>query len=69
MEDKLLTPADLGQILDKTPASLAQWRYLGYGPRFVKLGRAVRYRESDLIAWLNANTTQRTGEPSSSAAR
>ncbi|VXC38731.1 Predicted transcriptional regulator [Arthrobacter sp. 9AX] len=62
METKLLTPAELGRMLDKTPASLAQWRYQGIGPRFVKVGRGVRYRQTDVDGWLDANTVQRTGE-------
>ena len=31
---------------------LAKARMNGDGPRYLKLGRAVRYRESDLVAWL-----------------
>jgi hypothetical protein len=26
------------------------------GPPFVQVGRAVRYRRRDLIAWIDANT-------------
>lgn len=62
MNEHVLTPTELGVMLNKTPASLAQWRYLGVGPRFVKIGRAVRYREADVSTWLSAQTRQRTGE-------
>ncbi len=65
MEDELLTPEVLATRLDKTAASLAQWRYQGLGPRFIKAGRLVRYRRSDVHAWLEANTAQRTGAPAS----
>lgn len=62
MDKKILTPSDLAEMLGKTTASLAQWRYLGVGPKYIKAGRAVRYCESDISAWLEAQTRQQTGE-------
>ena len=44
--------------------TLAQWRYLG---RFtdelpwIKIGRNVRYRESDVLAFISNNQTSSTG--------
>lgn len=38
--------------------TLSMWRWKGKGPPFVKLGRAVRYPESGLIAWLNQQQRQ-----------
>lgn len=34
------------------------WRYRGVGPAFVKIGGLVRYRESDLLAFVNGATVQ-----------
>jgi predicted site-specific integrase-resolvase len=31
-----------------SPRTLQRWRVTGEGPPFVKIGRAVRYREDDL---------------------
>ncbi len=28
-------------------------RWEGKGPRFIKLGRNIRYREEDLLAWIS----------------
>jgi predicted DNA-binding transcriptional regulator AlpA len=36
--------------------TLAQWRYLGKGPAYVKVGRHVRYRAEDVDAWLASQT-------------
>ncbi|MBH0121594.1 helix-turn-helix domain-containing protein [Rhodococcus sp. CX] len=36
------------------------WRSRGIGPDYVKLGRAVRYRISDLDAWITAGHTKPT---------
>jgi predicted DNA-binding transcriptional regulator AlpA len=62
VELDLLVPSQLAQMLGKSTAALAQWRYLGTGPQFIKLGRNVRYRRHDVEAWLDQQTVQRTGD-------
>jgi hypothetical protein len=47
----LNTPA-AAEYIDHQPATLEQWRWNGRGPLFVKIGRSVRYRISDLDAFL-----------------
>jgi len=37
---------------DGKKGTLEQWRYLKKGPKFRKIGRLVRYAESDLIEYL-----------------
>lgn len=54
MNDELLTAAELAAEHKIPEATLAQWRYLGRGPRYLKLGGHVRYRRSDVDAWLAA---------------
>ena len=34
--------------------TLIAWRYKGTGPRFVRVGRHVRYRWPDVEAWLTS---------------
>jgi len=34
------------------PKTLTDWRYRGIGPAWFKVGRAVKYRDSDLAKWL-----------------
>ena len=58
--DPLLKPQELAAWLGTSAGSLAQMRYRGQGPRFVKTGKLVRYRRSDIDAWLDANTRQQT---------
>lgn len=59
--EALHTPAALGERLGLSTGALAQMRYRGNGPRFIKLGgRQVRYRESDIQAWLDRQTRDRT---------
>lgn len=47
------------EILDVTPGTLSVWRSTGrYNLPFVKVGRKVRYRKSDLLAWLEKRTRE-----------
>lgn len=34
--------------------TLANWRYLGKGPRYYRVGQLVKYDERDLDLWLEA---------------
>lgn len=55
MSDELLPPSEVSAETGVPEATLAQWRYLGEnGPPFLKLGGRVRYRRSDLDAWLDS---------------
>ncbi len=60
MSDQLLTTDLLAAELGMHPMTLARWRCDGEGPAFVKIGSAVRYRRSDVDAWLDAQTRTST---------
>jgi len=53
MTRKLLKEQDVAEILAVSTKSLQAWRLYGKGPRFRKIGRAVRYSPTDLEAWIN----------------
>jgi excisionase family DNA binding protein len=44
--------------------TLERFRITGDGPAYVKLGSAVRYRKSDLDAWLVSRVTRSTSDGS-----
>jgi excisionase family DNA binding protein len=48
--------------------TLQMWRVRGIGPRFLKVGRAVRYRLADLEAWLEAQLRASTSDTGGEAA-
>lgn len=58
----LATAEEAAEFLRTSAQKLAQDRYLGTGPRFVKHGRRVLYRWADLTAYVEANTFQRTDD-------
>ena len=53
---QLLTENETAKALHCTRAALRRWRRERRGPRFVKLGRLIRYRQSDLETFVDANT-------------
>lgn len=61
MTDKLLTIDEVCDRLSVSRGALAQLRYEGTGPKFIKLtAKAVRYRESDIEAWLDGRVRSKT---------
>lgn len=54
--DALLNEAQTADFLNLSIRTLQAWRVKNAGPRFVRAGRAIRYRRADLIAWVEANT-------------
>lgn len=44
----LLRPEEVAVILGTTTGTLKVWRCLGKGPTYIKAGRLVRYRPSDV---------------------
>lgn len=55
------------QLLDLKVKTLRRWRWAGKGPRFIKLGSAVRYRLVDLDGFIAAS--QRTSTSDTGAGR
>jgi predicted DNA-binding transcriptional regulator AlpA len=59
--EKHFSPRELSELSGVRETTLAQWRHrakkeptaLARGPRFVKLGRLVRYPAASVSAWLS----------------
>ncbi len=57
----LMTPNALAARLGITPGILARWRVQGRGPRFIRVGGRVRYREEAVRTWLAEREYSSTG--------
>lgn len=62
--EKYLTPNQVAEIIPgMTVSNLAQLRYTGKGPKFLKpTPRTVVYRERDVIEWLEASERTSTAQ-------
>lgn len=60
--EDLITDEAAAQVLHVSKGTLAQWRYLGTGPRYFKVGRRILYSRSRLSAWLSEQERQGTAE-------
>jgi predicted DNA-binding transcriptional regulator AlpA len=49
-------------LLNVSAVTLAKWRVTGEGPRFLKFGRSVKYRISDLEEWIQDQQRESTAE-------
>ena len=50
--DRLLTVQELAEYLGVPVATLYQWRYRREGPKGFRVGRHLRYRWSEIEAWV-----------------
>lgn len=64
----LVNEHEAARLLGLSVKTLRRWRWAGRGPRFLKLGAAVRYDPADLAAYIEAGrrtSTTTTGTPKS----
>ena len=48
----LMTEKELAKYLNLSVAACRKWRTKGHGPKFLKLGSAVRYQRQDVDQWI-----------------
>jgi excisionase family DNA binding protein len=61
--DKLMSLADVSEMLGIPVHTLYRWRYKGDGPVGYRVGRHVRYRREAVEAWLEQHVDQRWRAP------
>ena len=67
---KHLNQVELADRWNISPRTLERWRWLGEGPRYLKLGSRIVYRAEDVEAFESANLIGTTdGMPARSGGR
>lgn len=59
---KHLNQARLSRRMGVAVQTLQRWRWAGIGPRFIKVGRSVRYRLEDIEAYEQSRLCQATSD-------
>jgi hypothetical protein len=67
--NSLLTQKSAAKLLAVSPRTLERHRITGTGPRYVRLGRLIRYREEDLVAFVDGNLRGSTSDEGRAAHR
>jgi predicted DNA-binding transcriptional regulator AlpA len=62
---RALTEREVSDLLGLSVATLRAWRHRGQGPRFLGLGRAVRYLPTDLEDFVRASAVDASTDSSS----
>ncbi|GAA4098806.1 helix-turn-helix domain-containing protein [Actinomadura miaoliensis] len=62
MPEKHLSIEDLAERYGVPVKTVYDWNSKGTGPRYMKIGRHVRYKLADVITWENARYADNGGE-------
>jgi hypothetical protein len=56
LQERMVDENQAATLLGCTVSCLRAWRARQFGPTYLKIGRLVRYRNTDLIAWSRARS-------------
>lgn len=62
-DEELIDQVAMSRLCGIKTKTAETWRVRGFGPRYVKVGALVRYRKSDVRAWMESRTVGSTSEP------
>jgi predicted DNA-binding transcriptional regulator AlpA len=54
LERRYVTEKEVAKVGDFSVQTLRNWRHLGKGPAYHKIGRAIRYSETDVIQFMES---------------
>jgi predicted DNA-binding transcriptional regulator AlpA len=52
--EPMLNERDVARITGLSVQTIRRWRLFRGGPKYLKIGAAVRYRREDILAWLES---------------
>jgi predicted site-specific integrase-resolvase len=59
-DELLINERDAAKVLQIHKVTLATWRHEGRGPTYIKIGKNIRYRPSDIDVYLEQRTVRPT---------
>lgn len=62
LKQKMYRTKEAAEYLELAKPTLEAWRTRGGGPVFLKLGKAVRYRQSDLDEFIESRLRENTSK-------
>ena len=68
-DEVYLTPREAAEFLRTSTSTLAKRRLYGDGPKFCRIGRAIRYRKADLDEFMAHTCVRSTSDVASKTMR
>lgn len=62
LRQKIFMTREAAEYLGLSKATLEAWRVRGGGPVFLKMGKACRYRQEDLDAFIESRLRENTSQ-------
>ncbi len=59
---EFLDECQVADLICQSVRTIQKWRVTGQGPGYYKLGRSVRYRQSEVIAWVKERRKSNTSQ-------
>lgn len=59
---EFLNESKVAELICQSVRTIQKWRVTGHGPAYYKLGRSVRYRRSEVIAWAEERRKAHTSQ-------
>ncbi len=56
--DRIITEREAAKLAGWSCDALIKWRREGRGPQYIRVGRSIRYRLSDLLDWIEEHTVK-----------
>jgi DNA-binding transcriptional MerR regulator len=56
--DELMSITEVADTIRVPVATLRYWRHLGSGPQSFRIGRSVRYWRTDVLQWLEKQSSR-----------
>ena len=63
LDEPLAAEAETAAELHIQPQTLRAWRIRGQGPRYVRVGKLIKYRSSDIRDWVQSRVTEPASRP------
>jgi predicted DNA-binding transcriptional regulator AlpA len=60
--ERLLDEREVAVLIGVKRTCMQSWRLKGGGPRWIAVGRLCKYREADVLAWLDERTRTNTSQ-------
>lgn len=68
MNERMLAPEEVSDLLSIEQRTLRSWRQAGTGPPAIRMGKYVRYPAAELEKWIAERTSESRRGPESARA-